>query len=138
MCSAYNKVYGLVEEDIDEFEKWMEENNMDGAKLKKDLENGAVKKGNDNKGNEKEDGGEEAKQAAESTLKDVKWQRIDENLVTGLVKAGVKAVGKMLGKGAAKAGAKSAAKGAAKTAAKGAAKQAAKTTTGKLAGKLAP
>lgn len=53
MCSAYNKVYELVKDDIDEFEKWMKENNLDGAKLKKDLENGKIQKG---KGGDKGEG----------------------------------------------------------------------------------
>lgn len=58
MCAAYNKVYKVVEPDIDEFEKWMKENSMDGAKLKKELEKGDVQK------------------AAESSLKMLKWKRI--------------------------------------------------------------
>ena len=58
MCSAYNKVYELVKDDIDEFEKWMKENNLDGAKLKKDLENGKVQKGKA-KGKEGKNNGED-------------------------------------------------------------------------------
>ena len=159
MCSAYNKVYELVQDDIDEFEKWMKENKMDGAKLKKDLENGKVQKGDGKDGNNSNDGGNGEKIAKESTLHGkVKWRRIDEGLLSGLAKVGAKAVGKLFGKGAAKVAAKGATKAAAKGAAKAttktaaktatktavkgatkaATKSAAKTTTGKLAGKLAP
>ena len=57
-CAAYNQVYKVVEPDIKEFEKWMKENKMDGAKMKRDLEKGDLKK------------------VAESSLKMVKWKKI--------------------------------------------------------------
>ena len=57
-CAAYNQVYKVVEPDIKEFEKWMKENKMDGAKMKQDLEKGDLKK------------------VAESSLKMVKWKKI--------------------------------------------------------------
>ena len=128
MCSAYNKVYGLVQDDIDEFEKWMKENKVDSAKIMSDLKKGKVQKGKAQKGNKRKDG--EAKMAAESESGKIRWRRIDESLLSGLVKVGTKALGKAFGKGSAKA----AAKGAVKTTAK----QGAKTTLGRLAGKLAP
>ena len=59
MCAAYNKVYGLVEGDIEAFEKWMKENGKDGSKLKKDLETGAYKKNAEKDANGEKEGGEE-------------------------------------------------------------------------------
>ena len=131
MCSAYNKVYELVQDDIDEFEKWMKENKVDSAKIMADLKRGKVQKGKAKKDDkEKKKDGDEAKMAAESESGQIRWRRIDEGLLSGLVKVGAKALGKAFGKGAAKA----AAKGAVKTTAK----QGAKTTLGRLAGRLAP
>lgn len=51
-------MYKVVEPDIKEFEKWLKENKMDGAKMKQDLEKGDLKK------------------VAESSLKMVKWKKI--------------------------------------------------------------
>ena len=127
MCSAYNKVYELVQDDIDEFEKWMKENKVDSARIMDDLKKGKVQKGKAKKDDkEKKKDGDEAKMAAESESGQIRWRRIDESLLSGLVKVGAKALGKAFGKGAAK--------GAVKTTAK----QGAKTTLGRLAGRLAP
>lgn len=127
MCSAYNKVYELVQDDIDEFEKWMKENKVDSARIMDDLKKGKVQKGKAKKDDkEKKKDGDEAKMTAESESGQIRWRRIDESLLSGLVKVGAKALGKAFGKGAAK--------GAVKTTAK----QGAKTTLGRLAGRLAP
>ena len=58
MCEAYNKVYGLVENDIKTFEEWMKENNLNVAELKKDLEQGNLQK------------------VAESTFHHIKWKML--------------------------------------------------------------
>ena len=107
-CAAFNKVFSMVEDDIEKFEKWVEENNMDSKKINKEVLDG--------------------RNPTEFTSDGKDKEQVNEfvgALIKGAGKLAAKGIGKMIGKGAAKTATKTATKSA-------------KTLTGKIAQKLAP